>query len=163
VFHLYATLEVPDLPPEDVADYLGVDFGFERLAADSDDGSHSGEAVDQQRRRYSRRRRNLRHKQTRAAPRKLRPPRSTQPRFQRATNHCICKALRTAKDTGRGLALENVKGIRERTTVRREQRARHFNWAFAQLRAFAHYKAEAARVALLFEDPRYPSHQTAKV
>jgi IS605 OrfB family transposase len=158
VFYLYATLDVPDVPTKSVADYLGVDLGLVELAADSDGHSYTGEPVERQRRRFAHRRRNLQRKQTRAATRKLQRLRRTQARFQRDTNHCISKALvRTAKDTGRGLALEDLKGIRARTTVRRRQRARHSNWAFAQLGAFVQYKAEAAGIPVLLIDPRYTS------
>lgn len=158
VFYLYATLDVPDVPADDVADYLGVDLGIVNLAADSDGTTYTGETVDQQRRRYAHRRRNLQRKQTRAATRKLHRLKRTQARFQRATNHCISKTLvRTAKDTGRGLALEDLKGIRGRTTVRRRQRARHANWAFAQLGSFVQYKAIASGVSVVYVDPRNTS------
>ena len=158
VFYLYATLDVPDVPVGDVADYLGVDLGIVNLAADSDGQTYTGETVDQQRRRYAHRRRNLQRKLTRAAKRKLQTLRRRQARFQRDTNHCISKALvRTAKDTGRGLALEDLKGIRERTTVQKRQRARHSNWAFAQLGAFVQYKAIASGVQVVYVDPRNTS------
>jgi predicted transposase len=58
-----------------------------------------------------------------------------------------------AKDTARGIALEAPGGIRERTTVRRRQRARHANWSFAQLRGFVEYKARAAGVPVVAVDP----------
>ena len=144
--------------PVRLRNYLGVDLGIVQLAADSDGRTYTGEAVERQRRRYSHRRRNLQRKQTRAAKRKLQRLRRSQARFQRDMNHCVSKALvRTAKDTGRGLGLENLGGIRERSTVCRRQRARYSNWAFAQLGAFVQYKAEAASVPVVWVDPRHTS------
>jgi len=41
-----------------------------------------------------------------------------------------------AKDTGRGMALEDLNGIRERIPVRKAQRRVPHSWAFHQLRSF---------------------------
>jgi IS605 OrfB family transposase len=76
-------------------------------------------------------------------------------RFARDVNHRIAKALvRKAHDTGRGIALEDLKGIRDRTTVRKSQRRAHHSWAFGQLRAFVAYKAALAGVPIAIVDPR---------
>ena len=158
VFSLYATREVPDSPTDDVQDYLGVDLGIVNIAVDSDASVYTGAQVEQQRRAFAHRRRNLQRRQTRAAKRKLQSLRRKQARFQTNSNHCISKILvRTAKDTGRGIALEDLKGIRDRAPVRRRQRARHANWAFAQLGAFVQYKAASVGVPVVLVDPRYTS------
>jgi IS605 OrfB family transposase len=79
-------------------------------------------------------------------------------RFQRHANHCISKEIvARAKDTQRAIALEELTHLRTRTTVRRSQRAIFSSWAFAQLRAFIAYKAEAAGVPVIFVDPRNTS------
>ncbi len=76
----------------------------------------------------------------------------------RNTNHRISKSLvEKASCTHRGLAIEDLKGIRERTKVRKAQRARHSSWAFAQLREFLSYKAAKASVYLAVVDPRNTS------
>jgi len=157
-FYLYATLDVPDVPTTDVDDFLGVDLGIANIATDSDATVYTGVGVEQQRRTFAHRRRNLQRRQTRSAKRKLQSLRRKQARFQRDSNHCISKALvRTAKDTDRGLALEDLRGIRDRTTVRRRQRARHANWAFAQLSTFVQYKAAGVGVPVVLVDPRHTS------
>ncbi|MFI6493042.1 hypothetical protein [Streptomyces sp. NPDC050564] len=38
-----------------------------------------------------------------------------------------------AERTGRGIALEDLTGIRERVRLRKPQRATHASWSFAQL------------------------------
>ena len=43
VFSLYATLEVPDVPIDDVQDYLGVDLGIVNIAVDSDASVYTGQ------------------------------------------------------------------------------------------------------------------------
>lgn len=67
--------------------------------------------------------------------------------------------MRKAKDTGRGIAIEDLTHIRERTTVRKPQRRAHHSWAFAQLRSFLTYKAALAGVPLLAVDPRNTSRE----
>jgi len=157
-WYLLMVIAVPDPALTSSADFLGVDLGIINLATDSDGGVYSGAAVERNRRRQSHRRRNLQRKGTRAARRKLRRVAGQQARFQRDTNHVISKRIvQTAKDTMRGIALENLTGIRQRVTVRRRQRARHANWAFYQLKTFIAYKALQAGVPVQTVDPRNTS------
>lgn len=139
-------------------DFIGVDLGIVNLASDSDGEVFSGQRIEDSRRRYVHRRRNLQRKQTRPAKRKLKAISRKQARYQRDVNHCISKKIvAKAKDTRRGIALENLTGIRERITVRRRQRARQSNWGFAQLREFIVYKATLLGVPLAVVDPRNTS------
>jgi IS605 OrfB family transposase len=157
-FYLYCTLDVPEPPLGEVEDYLGIDLGIVNLAADSDGTIYSGAGVEHHRRVNAHRRRNFQRKGTHAARRKLTRLRRTQARYQTDTNHVIAKRIvAVAKDTGRGLALEALGGIRGRITARRRQRARHANWAFAQLRTFIEYKARVAGVPSVAVDPRNTS------
>jgi len=157
-FYLFVSCEVETPEPTDVQDVLGVDLGIVNLAVDSDGEIHSGEKVEEQRRKYAHRRRNLQRKKTRAARRKLRQLSGKQRRFQTDTNHCISKHIvQKAQDTGRGIALEDLTGIRDRVTVRRKQRARHANWSYYQLRGFIEYKAALAEVPVVAVNPRNTS------
>ncbi|MDE2493161.1 MAG: transposase, partial [Alphaproteobacteria bacterium] len=62
------------------------------------------------------------------------------------------------KDTARGVAIEDLNGIRERAaTVRKRQRRVLHCWAFAQLRSFLSYKAALAGVPVVAVDPRNTS------
>jgi putative transposase len=159
-FFLYCTRDVPEPSPGEVENYLGIDLGIVNLAADSDGTLYSGAMVEHHRRVYAHRRRNLQRKGTKAARRKVRALRRGQARYQADTNHRIAKRIvAVAKDTARGIALEALGGIRARITVRRRQRARHANWAFAQLRAFLTYKARAAGVPVIAVDPRNTSRE----
>ncbi len=155
---LYVTIDTPEPTPVEPEDFLGVDLGIVNLAADSDGTIYTGQAIETKRQVYSHRRRNLQRNGSKSATRKLRSIKGRQARYQRDTNHRISKTVvRNAKDTGRGIAVEDLTGIRDRITVRRQQRARHGNWSFAQLRAFLTYKAVLAGVVLVAVDPRNTS------
>lgn len=154
-FFLYCTLETPEPTPVEAEDYLGVDMGIVNIAVDSDGVVYSGEAVERNRRIFAHRRRNLQRRGTKSAKRKLKTIKRAQSRYQTDTNHVISKrVIAIAKGTGRGIAVEDLGGIRDRTTVRRRQRARHANWSFFQLRSFLEYKARAAGVPCVAVDPR---------
>ena len=164
---LLCVVEVPDGTPLPISDFIGVDLGVVHLATTSDGAHFSGEPVEKVRQRYHHRRQTL---QRAAAKRKARGqrPRSIrralrrygqrEQRFRRNENHRISKQLvARATDTGRGLALEDLKGIRSRTRFRRSQRAKMSGWAFAQLLAFIAYKAQRAGVPFVLVDPKYTS------
>jgi IS605 OrfB family transposase len=162
-FYLAVTLDAPEPTPDDADDFLGLDLGIVNLATDSDGEPYSGEEVELRRRVYAHRRRNLQRKGTLSARRKLKRLRGRQARYQRDTNHIISKqVVQKAKGTGRGIALENLGGIRSRTTVKRKQRARHANWSFFQLRSFVEYKARLAGLRVVLVDPRNSSRECEK-
>jgi putative transposase len=144
--------------PRAAADYLGVDLGIRNIASTSDGEVMSGEVVEKVRTRYAKLRQRVQRKGTRSARRKLKRISGREQRFMRNTNHSISKSLvEKASSTDRGLAIEDLKGIRERTKVRKAQRVQHSSWAFAQLREFLSYKAAKASVHLAVVDPRNTS------
>jgi IS605 OrfB family transposase len=162
-FYLHQSCEVETPEAEVPEEWMGVDVGIVHLAATSDGESFSGEQVEAKRAWYARRRKALQSVGSRSAKRRLRQLSGRQRRYQRDTNHCISKMLvEVAQRTARGIAMEDLGGIRERTRVRREQRHRQHNWSFSQLREFVSYKAALAGVAVRFVDPRYSS-QTCSV
>jgi IS605 OrfB family transposase len=159
-FYLAVTLDAPEPAPDDADDFLGIDLGIVNLATDSDGETYSGGAVELKRRVYAHCRRNLQRKGTLSARRKLKRLRGRQARYQRDTNHIISKqVVQKAKGTRRGIALENLGGIRERVSVKSKQRARHANWSFFQLRSFIAYKAKLAGVRVVLVDPRNSSRE----
>jgi putative transposase len=151
-----ATVEEP--PADWPDDFLGVDLGIVNLAATSDGQTFAGAALNGLRIRHERLRKRLQAKGTRGARRRLRKRSSKQRRFQRHSNHAISKRLvAVAKGTGRGIALEDLTGIRARTTAPKRQRSRHGNWGFAHLRHCLAYKARLSGVPVLLVDPRNTS------
>ena len=157
-FFLYVVVDIGDVPVGDPTDYLGVDLGQKNIAADSDGETFSGALNASLRRRHARLRRNLQKKGTKSAKRLLRHRRAKEARFAADLNHRISKTIvRKAFDTGRGIAIEELKGIRDRTTVRKSQRRAHSSWAFNQLRLDLTYKATLAGVPIVAVNPRNTS------
>ena len=157
---LYATVAVPEATPNGVTDVLGVDLGIVNIASDSDGCSYSGTRLNGLRHRHRRLRRKLQKKGTKAAKRLLKKRRRKEARFARHENHCIAKTIvAEAERTGRGIALEDLTGIRERVRARRPQRATLHSWAFAQLGAFIVYKGALAGVPVVFVDPAHTSQE----
>lgn len=158
VFYLAATIDAPEPKPFEVEEYLGIDLGITNIAVDSDGETHSGKHLNGFRSRHAKLRSKLQSKGTKSAKRLLRKRSKKEHGFASDMNHVISKRIvEKAKDTGRGIALEDLRGIRERITVRRSQRRVHHSWAFYQLRNFIEYKARLAGVPLVFVDPRNTS------
>lgn len=157
-FYLSVTVDSPEPTPDEPIGFIGVDLGIVNIAATSDGDTFSGATINNVRARFAKFRAKLQSKGTKAAKRRLRKRRRRERRFQTDINHCISKALVTrAKDTGRGIALEDLKHIISRVTVRHGQRRVIHSWAFEQLRFFVDYKARLAGVAMVVVDPRNTS------
>jgi putative transposase len=132
-FYLACTVDAPEPPPDEPSEYLGVDLGVITLAATSDGEllNHTTGPkhahVNQVRARFSRFRTKLQKKGTKSAKRLLKKRSGRERRFARDVNHCVSKAIvSTAQGTSRGIALEDLKGLRERagTSQRRGYIAR---------------------------------------
>jgi IS605 OrfB family transposase len=154
-FFLYCTIEFEESPPVRVRDFLGVDMGIVNIAVDSDGEVHSGEAIEKVRRRFAKTRKGLQKKGTKSAKRILKRIRRRESRYRAHVNHVVSKSLvASAKGTTRGIAVENLNGIRARVTVGRRDRAKHSGWAFLQLRSFIEYKARREGIPVVAVDPR---------
>lgn len=157
-FYLYCTIDLPANPPVAVSDFLGVDLGIANIAADSDGNIYSGSQVKSIRYRHRRLRTKLQKKQTRAAKRKLKDLSGKENRFATWVNHNLSKqVVAEAERSGRGIALEDLKGIRARVKAGRKQRAVLHSWAFSQFRLFVDYKARFAGITVVTVDPRNTS------
>ncbi len=161
---LLVTVDVPATSLIPASDFIGVDLGVANIATDSDGNQHSGANVEKVRRKHNLQRKRLQRKGTRGAKKKLRRIAGKEARFRRQENHRISKAIvEDAKGTGRGIALEDLKHIRNRITARgSDARNRLSGWSFGQLYAFLAYKAERAGVAVVTVDPRNTSRTCAK-
>lgn len=158
-FYLHVVVET-DSPGLDFQGFLGVDLGITEIATDSLGNQYSGESVKAVRRRVRRIRALLQSKGSKSAKKHLKRIRQKQSRFSKDTNHVISKKLvATASNTRKALALESLKGIRDRTETvyGREMRWLLGNWSFDQLRMFVTYKAEAAGIPVRLVDPRNTS------
>jgi putative transposase len=155
--HITQTREAPTEAQPD-GGTLGVDLGIVNLATDSEGEHFTGAIIHLVRARYHLRRQRLQKVGTRNAKRRIRRMGRREARFQRDTNHVISKRLvQKAAVSRKAIALEDLSGIRERTTVRREHRYERHSWAFFQLREFITYKAAWAGVPVHLVDPRNTS------
>lgn len=157
-FYLALVIESKDPPCYEPTGVLGVDLGVVNIAVDSDGNTYKAENVDRMRSRIDRLRANLQSAGTKSAKRHLKALGRREGNFRRQTDHCISKEIvARAEGTKRAIALEDLGGIRARTTVQRPQRRRYLSWSFAQLRSFVEYKAAAKGIPVVFVDPRNTS------
>jgi putative transposase len=161
---LYATIEAPEAPLVDASNgFVGVDMGIVNVATTSDGHRASGSRLNRYRKRQLRLRKRLQAKKTSSTRRLLKKRRRKEKRFATDFNHQISKRIvAEAERTGRGIAVEQLGGIRDRVRLRKPQRATLHSWAFAQLGAFLAYKAQAAGVAFVQVDPAYTSQTCHK-
>lgn len=156
---LNVTVDVPEEREQEAVGWLGIDLGLTNLAKSSD-GQTFGDArkVAGIRARRWRQRKRLQAKGTRSAKRVLRRLSGRERRFVQVTNHTIAKQISVvAKRTKRGIALEDLKGIRSRIRASKKQRRILHSWAFADLQSKIAYKSRLIGVAVKFVDPRNTS------
>jgi putative transposase len=159
--HVQISKETPAVQEPD--GFLGVDLGRRRVAVDSDGQIYESTEIKRVRQHYLKVRRSAQSKGTRGAHALLKRLSGREHRHASHINHVISREIvNKAKSTGRGIALEDLTGIRERTKVRRAQRYMQQSWAFYQLRQFVAYKAALAGVLLVLVDPRYTSQTCSK-
>jgi putative transposase len=161
---LYATVDMPENPPIKIKGFLGVDLGIAEIATDSDGTNYSGKPVEAVRRKHNLQRKRLGKRNTKGAKKKLKRIAGKEARFRKHANHCISKAIvQSAKDTSRGIAVEDLNGIRERLPVwSRDARNKLSGWSFAQLVSFLEYKAKLVGVPVVKVDPRNTSRTCAE-
>lgn len=158
IFYFLIVIELPDGSPINAKDFLGVDLGIKNIAVDSDGEIFSGNKVNGMRKRHAKLRAKLQKKGTKSSKRLLKKRSKKERRFATDVNHCISKSLvAKAKGTERGIALEDLQGIREGVTVKKSQRRQHNSWSFYQLRKFVEYKAKIAGVTVVLVNPRNTS------
>ena len=160
VFYLLLAVDFPEHSYSTPSGFIGIDMGIVNIATDSMGENFSGDKVNGLRKRYAKLRKKLQSKGTKSAKRLLKKRKHKEQLFARDTNHCISKKIvAKAKGTQSVIALEDLKGIRERTekTVRKAQRRQHSSWSFFQLRQFIEYKTALAGVTVVCVDPRNTS------
>ncbi|MEV6244267.1 transposase [Lentzea sp. NPDC051838] len=155
---LIATCEVPEPEVFEPADWIGVDRGITNLATTSDADNFQGRRLQRYRRWHGRKRVELQAKRTKSAKRRLKARARKEARHAACVNHSIAKDIvAVAQRTGRGIALEELRGIRDRVRLNRHQRAIMSSWPFHQLERHITYKARRAGVPVLLVDARYTS------
>ncbi|WP_063810079.1 RNA-guided endonuclease TnpB family protein [Kibdelosporangium phytohabitans] len=120
----------------------------------------SGARSNRYRKRQQRIRKRLQAKKTASARRLLKKRRRKEQRVTTDVNHQISERIvAEAERTGRGIAIENLGGIRERVRLRKPQRATMHSWAFARLGQYLACNARRAGTAFVRVDPAYTSQE----
>ncbi|HEU5028944.1 MAG TPA: transposase [Spirillospora sp.] len=163
MWFLYATCEIDEAEPFEPVDWIGVDRGIVNLATTCDGTNYQGKGLSRYRRAQARRRAELQKKKqagSRSAARRLAQRRAREGRHAANINHAMAKEIvADAQRTGRGIALEELGGIRDRVRLKRHQRAMISTWPFHQLGTAIAYKARRAGVPFLEVDPAYTSQR----
>ncbi len=161
-WYLLVSVTVPDTPEYEPDGFLGVDLGIANIATTSDGHIMAGRKLNRYRQRQARLRAKLQKKGTKSTKRLLKKQRRKESRRARDANHCISKRIvAEAERTSRGIALEDLTGIRQRVRQRKPQRAALHSWSFRQLGDFICYKAKRVGVPVVFVDPAYSSRECA--
>ena len=162
-FYLFATCDIDEPTIDDVEGVMGVDLGVVNIATEDDGTKHSGTKVNTVRSRRQRQRKRLQKQGTKSAKRGLKKMKRKASRFAKDVNHVISKRIaQQAKRTGRAIALEDLKGIRDRVRLRKSQRYALHRWSFHDLTEKIKYKANLAGVAVVMIDPRNTSRKCSE-
>ena len=169
-FYLLATVDIPDTEEEDFDEVIGVDLGITNLTATDDGQTYAGKDLNDLRACRQRVRSSLQAKGTKGARRVLKRLSGRERTTVRITNHTIAKQIvAKAKAEKKAIAIEDLKGIRDRINkrrvhagppgggLRRSQRGLHNRWSFHQLQQFVTYKAQKEGVPVYVVPSPYTS------
>ena len=120
MWFLHAAVDLPETALNtEPSGFAGVDLGIVNIATTSDGVVMAGRGLNRHRKRQQDLRAKLQAKGTKSAKRLLKKRRRKEARHAADVNHCISKRIvAEAQHTGRGIALEDLSGIRERARFR---------------------------------------------
>jgi len=160
IFYLMVSVDVPEQPVIEPKNVIGVDMGIANISVDSTGKYYSGDKIKEVREHNLDLRSRLQSVNTKSAKRHIKKLSGKEHRFATNTNHIISKEIvNKAKGTSSAIAIEDLTGIRMRTTVKKGNRYIHNSWAFYQLRLFIEYKAMEAGIPLIVIDPHNTSRE----
>lgn len=158
-FFLFQCVDIPNTHIKTVSDFTGVDFGITSIVETSDGVTHSSNTLNGYREKRQKIRSSIQSKGTRSSKRLLKRLSGREKTHANIVNHTIAKSIvLTAKKQGKGVAIEDLTGIR----LTSKRRSRKFKtklgrWSFHDLRAKLEYKALLNGVKLIVVHPRYTS------
>lgn len=168
-WYLLVTIDIPESEKIIPKDCIGVDLGIVQIATTSDGDSYSGTIIKQKRKQYASHRQRLQKRETRSSMRRIKTIGRKESRFRKDINHQISKKLvEKAKGTNCALALEELKGINNKVTVRnssakaRDWKNERLSWSFYQLRSFIEYKALESGVEVIIVPSPYTSQACSR-
>jgi putative transposase len=158
-FYLFQTVDIPEQDIEDIEEFIGVDFGLTTLISTSDGIEHSADWINQYREKRQKIRSSIQRKDTRNSRKLLKRLSGKERTTATILNHTISKSLvQSAKEQGKGIAIENLTNIRFTSKRRNKKfRTKFGRWNFGQLRSFLEYKSLLNGVQLVVVEPAYTS------
>ena len=156
-FHL--VLDLPETPPIEFTQAIGVDLGENVLAATSTGKLFGGGVLRAKRDQFLGHRQRLQSKGSQSAKQRLRQISGREKRAVRHMNHCVSKEIiaEAERNGCSTIVLEDLKNIRDRIKAGKRVRSRLHRWSFDQLRLFVEYKAVAKGIKVLYVNPAYTS------
>lgn len=163
-FYLFQTIDVPEEAIDDVEEFIGVDFGLTDIVITSDGVKHSADGLNKYREHRQKVRSSIQSKGTKGAKKLLKRLSGKERTHAQIINHTIAKSIiLSAKETGKGVAIEDLTNIRFTSKRRNKKfRTKLNKWSFYQLRSFIEYKGLLYGVNVVVINPQYTS-QTCNV
>lgn len=163
-FFLLQCVEFPEEQIKDMEDFLGVDFGLVNIATLSTGEKMSGKEIENYRIERQKVRSSLQSKCTKNSKKVLKRLSGRERRTASIVNHTIAKKIvHKAVEEDKGIALENLKGIRKSANDKGKNfRSRIGRWNFFDLRNKIEYKARLAGIPVIFIEPRYTSQMCSR-
>lgn len=158
-FYLFQTVDVPEDDVEDVEEFIGCDFGLTDIVVTSDGVKYSADGLNAYREHRQKVRSSIQSKGTRNSRKLLKRLSGKERTHASIVNHTIAKQIvQSAKEQGKGIAIEDLKGIRFRSKRRNKKfRSKLGNWNFSMLRQYIEYKALLNGVKCIAVPPAYTS------
>lgn len=158
-FYLFQTVDVPEEDITNVEEFIGVDMGLVEIAALSNGKSFNSPKLNTYREKRQKVRSSLQSKGTKGSKKVLKRLSSRERTTSTIINHTISKQIvQLAKSEGKGIAIEDLKGIRFSANKKGKKfRTRVNKWNFNQLRSFITYKCLLNGVKLVAVPPAYTS------
>ena len=163
--YAYVSVTIPEEKPYDPKGWIGVDrntTGHIVVVADPETGKvlKLGKSAKHIHDKYREIRRSL---QSHGKYRKVKEIKNRESRIVRDLNHKVSrKIVNVAKESGMGIKLENLKGIRKTTKSSKSFRYALNSWSFYQLAQMIEYKAKLLGVIVSYVDPAYTSKVCSK-
>ncbi|MEM3415634.1 MAG: transposase [Thermoproteota archaeon] len=167
-FYIAVVVELPEGSVEPTKGCIGIDVGIKNMAVDSFRNFYGGEGIIKKRLHYREKRGELQKKltqrkkegkDTRSVRRALKRIRRKERNFMRTKSHEVAKGIVSfAKALSFAIAMENLKGIRERATAKGKQNQYLLHsWNFRLLQSLISYKAKLYGVPIVFVEPQNTS------
>lgn len=154
--HIAFEKDVEDPKPQQNSKILGIDRGIKKIAVTSDNKFYSGDKLRFVCTKYQQLRRRLQKAGTQSAKRHLKALSGKERRFKADVNHQISKKIINSLNSGDIIALEKLKGIRNRKVGKKLRTALN-SWNFYQLQQFLTYKALAKGIKVVYVNAAYTS------